>query len=97
MFIENKNSMYIHMYVTRSKKIVKVIRNLHLNDDMSEIYVERGNLGKPFEKELDGKLKRVNNEKVRVTYERAFEGYSWRIHGSLTPNGVTFKIKTFNN
>lgn len=101
-----------------------VIGNDHSDEDIIEIYVERGILGKPYENQRDGRitlekhqlflnvnhfrevlkdfaiqegfeLKRVKNEKVRVTCECASEGCRWRIHASPTSDGVTYKIKTY--
>ena len=39
---------------------------------------------------------RVENEKARVTTKCAAEGCTWRIHACPTPDGVTYKIKTYN-
>lgn len=40
------------------------------------------------------KLKRIKNEKVRVTYKCAWKNYKWRIHPSPTWDKLSFQIKT---
>jgi hypothetical protein len=42
-------------------------------------------------------IKRIKNEKARVTAKCASDGCSWRIHASPTPDGKTYKIKTYNH
>ncbi|KAJ4709068.1 MuDR family transposase [Melia azedarach] len=42
------------------------------------------------------KLKRLKNEKARVTCKCATEKCSWRIHASPTWNRLSFQIKTYN-
>ena len=41
-------------------------------------------------------IKRIKNEKSRVTAKCASDGCCWRIHASPTPDGKTYKIKTYN-
>ncbi|PNX86322.1 hypothetical protein L195_g042400, partial [Trifolium pratense] len=41
-------------------------------------------------------IKRIKNEKARVTAICVADGCSWRIHASPTPDGKTYKIKTYN-
>ncbi|KAG4946979.1 hypothetical protein JHK87_042986 [Glycine soja] len=41
-----------------------VIDEVHSNDDINEIYVERGILGKPFERQVDDKMKFEKGEIV---------------------------------
>jgi hypothetical protein len=41
-------------------------------------------------------IKRIKNEKARVTAKCASDGCCWRIHASPTPDGKTYKIKTYN-
>jgi hypothetical protein len=41
-------------------------------------------------------IKRIKNEKARVTAICAADGCCWRIHASPTPDGKTYKIKTYN-
>ncbi|XP_057452869.1 uncharacterized protein LOC130744726 [Lotus japonicus] len=41
-------------------------------------------------------IKRIKNDKTRVTAKCAADGCSWRIHASPTPDGKTYKIKTYN-
>ncbi|KAL5774309.1 hypothetical protein ACOSP7_011866 [Xanthoceras sorbifolium] len=43
------------------------------------------------------RLKRVKNEKRRVTCGCEVEGCPWRVHGSPTYDRVTYMLKTFNN
>ena len=35
-------------------------------------------------------LKRIKNEKVRVTVQCDTDGCNWRIHASTLPDGITF-------
>ncbi|KAJ1401166.1 Transposase, MuDR, plant [Sesbania bispinosa] len=42
-------------------------------------------------------IKRIKNEKARVTARCAADGCCWRIHASPTPDGKTYKIKTYNH
>ncbi|KAL5826878.1 hypothetical protein ACOSQ4_018675 [Xanthoceras sorbifolium] len=42
-------------------------------------------------------LHRVKNEKNRLTYKCKGEGCSWRIYASCMIDGVTMKIKTYND
>ncbi|CAJ2659035.1 unnamed protein product [Trifolium pratense] len=42
-------------------------------------------------------IKRIKNEKARVTAICVADGCSWRIHASPTPDGKTYKIKTYNH
>ncbi|KAF1886644.1 hypothetical protein Lal_00045877 [Lupinus albus] len=42
-------------------------------------------------------VKRLKNEKARVTAICAVEGCGWRIHASPTPDQVTYQIKTYNS
>ncbi|XP_057444916.1 uncharacterized protein LOC130737170 [Lotus japonicus] len=41
-------------------------------------------------------IKRIKNDKTRVTAKCAADGCSWRIHASPTPDGKIYKIKTYN-
>ncbi|WOL16958.1 hypothetical protein Cni_G25746 [Canna indica] len=41
-------------------------------------------------------IQRIKNEKARVTARCAINGCTWRIHASPTPDGVSYKIKTYN-
>ncbi|WOL13317.1 hypothetical protein Cni_G22087 [Canna indica] len=41
-------------------------------------------------------IQRIKNEKARVTARCAIDGCTWRIHASPAPDGVTYKIKTYN-
>ncbi|TKY50256.1 hypothetical protein E2542_SST27713 [Spatholobus suberectus] len=36
---------------------VDMIGDVHSDDDMQEIYIERGDIGRPFQKEANGKIK----------------------------------------
>uniref|UniRef100_K7K378 Transposase MuDR plant domain-containing protein n=1 Tax=Glycine max TaxID=3847 RepID=K7K378_SOYBN len=118
--VENQSDCVSDFEETRD-----VIGNLHFDDDMSDIYVERGVLGKPCEKEKDAriklevdqlflnvnhfrevlkdfsiqerfKLRRVKNEKTIVTCKCVDVECTWRIHASPNLDGVTFKLKTYN-
>jgi len=41
-------------------------------------------------------IKRIKNEKARVTAKCVADGCSWRIHTSPAPDGLTYKIKSYN-
>lgn len=41
-------------------------------------------------------IKRIKNEKARVTARCAADGCCWRIHASPAPDGITYKIKSYN-
>ncbi|WOK97555.1 hypothetical protein Cni_G06263 [Canna indica] len=41
-------------------------------------------------------IQRIKNKKARVTARCAIDGCTWCIHASPTPDGVTYKIKTYN-
>ena len=40
-------------------------------------------------------LVRVKNDKTRVTAHCASDGCLWRIHATIAPNEITFRIKTY--
>ncbi|KAJ1426371.1 Transposase, MuDR, plant [Sesbania bispinosa] len=42
-------------------------------------------------------IKRIKNEKAMVPARCAADGCCWRIHASPTPDGKTYKIKTYNH
>lgn len=42
-------------------------------------------------------IKKIKNEKSRVTAICASDGCCWRIHASPTLDGKTYKIKTYNH
>jgi len=44
------------------EKNVNVIGEVNLDDDINEIYVERGILGKPFERQPDSKIKFIKGQ-----------------------------------
>ncbi|KAJ1424176.1 Transposase, MuDR, plant [Sesbania bispinosa] len=73
----------------------------HSDEDKVPIYFDRGMNGKLFVYEPDGKerfeIKRIKNEKARVTARCAADGCYWRIHASPAPDGKTYKIKTYNH
>ncbi|XP_058747011.1 uncharacterized protein LOC131620001 [Vicia villosa] len=41
-------------------------------------------------------IKRIKNEKARVTARCVADGCCWRIHASPAPDGLTYKIKSYN-
>lgn len=41
-------------------------------------------------------IKRIKNEKARVTARCAADGCCWRIHASPAPDGITYMIKSYN-
>lgn len=41
-------------------------------------------------------IKRIKNEKAKIIAKYVADGCCWRIHASLAPDGLTYKIKSYN-
>ncbi|KAJ1426105.1 Transposase, MuDR, plant [Sesbania bispinosa] len=61
------------------------------DDDKVPIYFDRAL--RDFVIQEGFEIKRIKNEKARVTARWASNGCGWRIHASPTPDGKTYKIK----